>query len=580
MRNLFAISSLLVTALTAACDGASSHPKATTDGGLSDGAVGAGKDTAGAPVGDAKSTGADARTADLSDASGAGGGGGRTVVSSGGAAGSTASSASGGAEGSDGPPSKGGTSPPDGEVATGGTGGAGIAGTTSAAGTSGSAGITSAAGTSGSAGKTTTAGTSGSAGSSGTAGKTAIAGASGSAGKTATAGASGSAGSSGSGGSTGIVTSADNVAEVSVDIGLPNINYLNGLFLTVTICVPGTSQCQTVDHVLVDTGSTGLRVLKSVLTLSLPAWTEDSGVALAECFQFVSGYTWGPLRSADLKIAGEQANGLAMQVIEESTYPVPSGCTGTDNSTTNTLRANGIIGISALLQDCGSYCAATPGRTSANPGMYYACSSAKKGGCVVAAVPLAKQVLNPVSVFSQDNNGTIIELPTISTDGAPSVTGALVFGIGTRDNNGLGQATVLQLDSFDELLTKYPTTGKISLAFIDSGSNALFFATSGSTRIATCARPNSGFYCPSSTQSLSAAIQDASGLATVNVDFSIANAATLFSHVNNVAYANLGGTSAVGGAFDWGLPFFFGRNVFTAVEGQSTPAGAGPFVAF
>jgi len=28
------------------------------------------------------------------------------------------------------------------------------------------------------------------------------------------------------------------------------------------------------------------------------------------------------------------------------------------------------------------------------------------------------------------------------------------------------------------------------------------------------------------------------------------------------------------------LPFFFGRNVFTAVEGQSTPAGAGPFVAF
>jgi hypothetical protein len=47
-----------------------------------------------------------------------------------------------------------------------------------------------------------------------------------------------------------------------------------------------------------------------------------------------------------------------------------------------------------------------------------------------------------------------------------------------------------------------------------------------------------------------------------------------------VAYDNLGGTSAVGGAFDWGLPFYFGRNVFTAIEGQSTSAGAGPFVAF
>jgi hypothetical protein len=370
------------------------------------------------------------------------------------------------------------------------------------------------------------------------------------------------------------------VAQLSVDFGLPNIGYVNGLFVTITVCVPGTSQCQTVDHVLVDTGSTGLRVLKSVLTLSLPAWTNDSGVALAECFQFVSGYTWGPLRKADLKIAGEQANGLAIQVIEESTYPVPGGCTGTDNSTADTLRANGIIGISALLQDCGSYCAATPGSTSANPGMYHACSSAKKGGCLVAAVPLAKQVLNPVSFFSQDNNGTIIELPTISANGAPSVTGALVFGIGTRDNNDLGQATVLQLDGYGEFLTKYPTNGKTSFAFIDSGSNALYFATSGSTRITTCAKPYSGFYCPSSTQSLSATIQDASGLVTVNVDFSIANAVSLFSHVDNVAYYNLGGTSAVGGSFDWGLPFYFGRNVFTSIEGQSTPAGAGPFVAF
>jgi hypothetical protein len=570
MRKLFAIVGLSATALTAAC-GASSHPTtnaARDSGGMSDGAAksdgvaGAKNDTAYGPdsVGDVKAFGVDAGTiADVSST------GGRIVVGtggSGGAAGSDALAPAGGADRSDGPPAKGGSSPPDGPVATGGTGGAGVAGTTSAAGTTSSAGITSAAGTSGSAGKTTTAGSSGTAG------------------KTASAGSSGTAGSSGSGGSTGIATSADNVAEVSVDIGLPNISYLNGLFLTVTICVPGTSQCQTVDHVLVDTGSTGLRVLKSVLTLSLPAWTDDSGVALAECFQFVSGYTWGPLRSADLKIAGEQANGLAMQVIEESTYPVPSGCTGTDNSTAKTLRANGIIGISALLQDCGSYCAATPGRTSANPGMYYACSSAKKGGCVVAAVPTAKQLVNPVSVFSQDNNGTIIELPTISADGAPSVTGALVFGIGTRDNNGLGQATALQLDSFGELLTKYPTSGKTSSAFIDSGSNALFFATSGSTRITTCAKPNSGFYCPSSTQNLSATIQDAGGLATVTVNFSIANALTLFSHVDDVAYDNLGGTSAVGGAFDWGLPFYFGRNVFTAVEGQSTPAGAGPFVAF
>jgi hypothetical protein len=28
------------------------------------------------------------------------------------------------------------------------------------------------------------------------------------------------------------------------------------------------------------------------------------------------------------------------------------------------------------------------------------------------------------------------------------------------------------------------------------------------------------------------------------------------------------------------LPFFFGRNVFTAIEGRNTSGGMGPFVAY
>ncbi|MEX3824780.1 DUF3443 family protein, partial [Paraburkholderia sp. BR14262] len=35
-----------------------------------------------------------------------------------------------------------------------------------------------------------------------------------------------------------------------------------------------------------------------------------------------------------------------------------------------------------------------------------------------------------------------------------------------------------------------------------------------------------------------------------------------------------------GRAFGWGLPFFFGRRVFTAIALQDTPAGSGPFFAF
>jgi hypothetical protein len=219
--------------------------------------------------------------------------------------------------------------------------------------------------------------------------------------------------------------------------------------------------------------------------------------------------------------------------------------------------------------------------------MYYACSSAAVGSCQAAAVPVAKQVSNPVALFSQDNNGIIIELPAIPSEGAPSVTGSLVFGIGTSANNGLDGATVIRLDDSGEFLTKYPTNGNASSGFIDSGSNAIYFLDSTATGILSCSGQLSDFYCPNSTLNLSAGVQDTYGLAALTVYFSVANAMTLSQSQNNLAFDNLAGPSVpTSGAslmpeyFDWGLPFHFGRNVFTAIEGQSTPSGAGPFVAF
>jgi len=65
------------------------------------------------------------------------------------------------------------------------------------------------------------------------------------------------------------------------------------------------------------------------------------------------------------------------------------------------------------------------------------------------------------------------------------------------------------------------------------------------------------------------------GARTTN--FSVASAQNLFSN-GETAYDDLGGENS--GSFDFGLPFFFGRTVYTAIEGQSTPAGTGPFFAF
>lgn len=34
------------------------------------------------------------------------------------------------------------------------------------------------------------------------------------------------------------------------------------------------------------------------------------------------------------------------------------------------------------------------------------------------------------------------------------------------------------------------------------------------------------------------------------------------------------------GGFDWGLPFFFARYVYVAIDGKNTPSGQGPYWAF
>ena len=39
----------------------------------------------------------------------------------------------------------------------------------------------------------------------------------------------------------------------------------NIAFVSVTLCAPGGTNCQTIDHVQVDTGSVGLRIQASVL---------------------------------------------------------------------------------------------------------------------------------------------------------------------------------------------------------------------------------------------------------------------------------------------------------------------------
>jgi len=65
---------------------------------------------------------------------------------------------------------------------------------------------------------------------------------------------------------------------------------------------------------------------------------------------------------------------------------------------------------------------------------------------------------------------------------------------------------------------------------------------------------------------------------TSTVKFDVLNADLLFASPANFVFPALAGPNA--GMFDWGLPFFFGRKVFTSIEGRNTPAGVGPYWAY
>jgi len=458
----------------------------------------------------------------------------------------------------------------------------GSAGTTSSTGGSstggGSAGATSTTGgtraTGGTAGAMSSTGgstTGGMRATGGTAGATSSAGA-------ATGGTS-TAGTSQIGGAGGASTTDPNLVAITVDPG-PSGTYIDGAFASVTFCEPKTNNCQTVDHLLIDTGSVGVRVLESKIKLNLPAATGTTGKNLAECLPFLSGTSWGPVRVADVKIGGETASNLRVQLIGEATYTLAADCSGTPITDLATLGSNGILGVGINVEDCGPACASR----TANPGLYYECTAARTGGCAVAAVPVANQITNPIAGFSVDNNGSSIQLPNVPENGAPSVAGLLVFGIGTRSNNGLGSAKVIQSDAYGLVKTTFPVGGTAYDSIIDSGSNGLYFLNSTTTKLSVCTNGIwTGFYCPQTTAALSASLRAKDGSAAP-VSFSLANASKFPSQ--NCAFSNVGApmtgypTDPTIPGFDWGLPFYFGRTVFTALETKSTPVGTGPYFAF
>jgi Protein of unknown function (DUF3443) len=390
-----------------------------------------------------------------------------------------------------------------------------------------------------------------------------------------------SSGGSSSGGSNTITPLGPaNVVAMSVDAGPQGAGtgIFNIPYVSVTVCVPGsTTNCQTIDHVEVDTGSYGVRIISSAITNSallaaLPQEQATTGGALVECTEFGDGITWGSMRTADVTVGGEKAANIPINIIGDPNYPnISSECLshGAEEDTVALFGANGILGVGTLVQDCPT----CTGSTQNN--VYFSCPSGG-GACTDVDTPLNLQTTNPVASFTTDNNGVILELPAVGDTGAATVSGVLVFGIGTESNNGLGSATVITTDSVGDITINFNNV-QYADAFIDSGSNLNFIVDNAVT---TCGTSPNQVFCPSSELSVSATNIGLNNTQSV-VNFKIGDATTLFN--NNPTYAafdNVAAPNPDPQGFDFGLPFFYGRNVFTAIQGMNTSGGVGPYFAY
>jgi len=360
---------------------------------------------------------------------------------------------------------------------------------------------------------------------------------------------------------------------------------INTLLTSVTLCVPGTTTCQTIPDILVDTGSSGVRIVASQVSLALPPVPSGSA-PLGECFAFVDAAVWGPVVTADVGLADEQALAVPIQLIASPSFAAPPGaCISSGlplRDTPHALHANGILGVGLFIEDCAA-CdpQRNPRAAVAPPAIYFSCPSGSGTFlCMPTAVPLPDQVQNPVWLLPHHHNGVLIALPPIDPGGAASVAGTLVFGIGTAANNGLGSAQVYTTDALGHFTTTFAGTA-YPTSYLDTGSNLLFILDAPRLGLPLCAAHTvaAGAYCPAAPVSFTATTTGANGV-TGTVTFSIANAETLLSSPN-VAFKDVAAPfTARPEAFAWGLPFFFGRTVFVAIQGQSTPAGPGPYWAY
>lgn len=331
--------------------------------------------------------------------------------------------------------------------------------------------------------------------------------------------------------------------------------------VTVTVCTPGTTQCQTIPNIILSTGTgyPGFRVYSSVLNVPLLQESDPSGNPIADCQNWGTGYTsWGPVEMADVVLGTEKASNIPIHVMNSGFMNGSAVCANA-YAGPSASGYNGVLGI---------------GQASGAPsGGYFTCPAS---GCVANAWTGVQPVQNPITALPQDNNGYILSFPSMALTGANGYTGTLVLGIGTETNNEpTGPVTVIPLDSFGSLSWQATGGGAVNgVPLVEN--NAIFMVPPPS--IPYCASPYTAFLCPPSDTTFNITLSaeaDSGSTATYSTT------QAMYPVTEYDTYQASGGAVVGSSAYAaLGFSFFVGRQIYVSYPNQSTPLGKGPFMGF
>ncbi|MCQ8239635.1 DUF3443 family protein [Rhizosaccharibacter radicis] len=340
-------------------------------------------------------------------------------------------------------------------------------------------------------------------------------------------------------------------ASVPLVAETPNSGF-NRLTVSVTVCSPGSERCVTIPHIMVDTGSVGLRLQAHAVPdgLDLPLARNGSGQVVAECLRFVGAAAWGALHRADVRMGGLIARDIPVQVVGDE-LPRPGSCPGGGHPT-----SNGTLGIGLHATDCGGNCV----QSEAHPG-YLACAGA---ACAPypGPVPLFLQLPQPLRRFGTDNNGVMLDMPMPAHHGEARVEGRLLFGLGTNRDNGFGGASIIRLSARGRVSTEY--AGRTATdSYFDSGTQSLIVPDD---RLPICPGGHASV-CLRPAVRTSATVVGADGSRTV-IPFLVGEFPRPGEHG---VFAGAVSVARRPDLFVWGFPFFIGRRVGLLFAGETVP---------